>query len=179
MKPGWTDYNERVLYYTYDVTDLIKSNQTNAIGAMVGTGWWTGRISHNTYGYKDVAFMAKIVITYANGEKQVINTDQTWKTTVGGPIRSNDIYDGETYNANDEDPTWSTDAYDDQNWETPAISTDFKGVVSAQIGPTVQVRNELSAVRNRLPYMKVQQRPAQNTVKLMLLQIQNQEKPLP
>lgn len=146
MKPGWTDYNYRVLYYTHDITDLINQNGVNAIAAMVGTGWWTGRISYNTYGTKDMAFMAKILLTYADGTTQVINTDQTWKASLGGPIRENDIWDGETYDAN-YDYAWSNPGYDETEWETPAISTDFKGTVSAHVGPTIQVRDEL----NRTP----------------------------
>ncbi len=40
MAPGWTDYRERVLYQTYDVTDLVKSG-TNVIGALLAPGWYS------------------------------------------------------------------------------------------------------------------------------------------
>ena len=43
LTPGWTSYKTRLQYQTYDVTDLIK-NGNNAIGVMLGNGWYRGII---------------------------------------------------------------------------------------------------------------------------------------
>lgn len=145
MKPGWTDYNERVLYYSHDVTDLMKKGGENVILAQVGTGWWTGRISYNTYGTKDMAFLAKTIITYSDGTKKVLNTDSSWKTSKEGVIREADIWDGETYDANYPSAAlMSTSDYtEDDSWSKVSYDTNFGGVISAQVGQTIQVRKEL------------------------------------
>ena len=37
LDPGWTDYDEVVLYSTYDVTSLLRKG-SNAVGVMLGNG---------------------------------------------------------------------------------------------------------------------------------------------
>lgn len=145
MKPGWTDYNERVLYYSHDITDLMKKGGENVILAQVGTGWWTGRISYNTYGTKDMAFLAKTIITYSDGTQKVLNTDSSWKTSKEGVIREADIWDGETYDANYPSASvMSASEYtEDESWSKVSYDTNFNGVISAQVGQTIQVRKEL------------------------------------
>lgn len=145
MKPGWTDYNKRVLYYTHDVTDLMKKSDKNVMVATMGTGWWTGRISYDTYGNKDMAFLAKTIITYTDGSTQVINTDSTWKASIEGAYRSADIWDGETYDANYPSSSELSDSSytEDSNWKNVSYDTGFNGVITAQVGQTIQVRKEL------------------------------------
>src|SRR5207248_2053323 len=40
--PGWTSYDFRYQYQTYDVTGLLK-NRANCLAAMLGDGWFRGR----------------------------------------------------------------------------------------------------------------------------------------
>ncbi|MCR5791770.1 MAG: family 78 glycoside hydrolase catalytic domain [Lachnospiraceae bacterium] len=145
MKPGWTDYSKRVLYYTYDVTNLIRQNAKNTILATVGSGWWTGRIAYGTYGDKPSAFLAKMLLTYADGTTETIVTDKTWKNGTNGTVRDADIWDGEKYDARYDSaaqisqPDYTLDA----SWQRPAYSGDFSGKITAQVGQSVQVRKEL------------------------------------
>jgi alpha-L-rhamnosidase len=39
--PEWTDYNKRIQYRTYDVTSVLKKGK-NALGVIVGDGWYSG-----------------------------------------------------------------------------------------------------------------------------------------
>jgi alpha-L-rhamnosidase len=39
LTPGWTSYNRRLQYQTYDVSDSLK-NGTNAVGVYLGNGWY-------------------------------------------------------------------------------------------------------------------------------------------
>lgn len=149
LKPGWTNYNKSVLYHTYDITDMLKSGK-NAIASTVGFGWWTGAvgswdgsISYGTYGNKDMAFLAKIVVKYSDGTSQVIGTDTSWKVTLDGPVRYSDIWNGETYNANYEGNFSSAD-YDDSAWVSAEISNDFEGEINALVGTNVRVRQNLT-----------------------------------
>lgn len=44
LDPGWTHYSKRVLYVTHDVTQLLNRTGINAVGVMLGGGWY-GRFS--------------------------------------------------------------------------------------------------------------------------------------
>lgn len=68
LMPGWTDYEKRVLYYTYDVTDVAA--QDNAVAVPVSSGWWQGRISLDTYGDNDTAFLCVIETIYESGRNR-------------------------------------------------------------------------------------------------------------
>lgn len=118
LDPGWTDYNYRLRYQTFDVTDLLHEGP-NALGAMLADGWYRGRLGlnggrRNIYGDR-LAFLAQLEIDYANGTTERIVTDEAWRATTG-PILSSEVYDGETYDARLELPKWSTADYNDNDW---------------------------------------------------------------
>jgi len=142
LKPGWTDYTKSVQYSTYDITGLLQTGE-NAVGAYVASGWWRGAIAHSAYGDKDLSFIAKILITYTDGSSSVIVTDPTWLTSTTGPIRMADIYMGETYDARKES-AWNTAGYDDSQWNQTAAFDGFVGKLKAFVGPSIQVRPELT-----------------------------------
>ncbi len=97
LKPGWTDYNDTLLYNAYDVTEYI--GEMNTIAAMVGTGWWCGRNGFGTYGYRQPAFICSLVIEYEDGSCEVINTGNEWKYCKNTAVRFADFFNGETYDA--------------------------------------------------------------------------------
>ena len=118
LNPGWTKYDSRLLYQTFDVTHLLHEGQ-NALGVMLADGWYRGRLGfnggrRNIYG-KRLALLAQIEIDYSTGASERIVTDETWRAT-RGPILASDLYDGETYDARLELPGWSEPDYDDANW---------------------------------------------------------------
>ena len=110
--PGWTAYQKRLQYQTYDITRLLTPGP-NAIGATLADGWYRGRVGRG-YG-QQLALLAQIEITYADGRVQVIASDPSWKAAAG-PILKSDIYDGEDYDARLEQPGWSKAGYDDDAW---------------------------------------------------------------
>jgi alpha-L-rhamnosidase len=99
--PGWTDYRRRIEYQTYDVTDLICRGE-NVLQAVLGDGWYAGAIGwerkRHHYGPYPLGFLAELEVERANGERQVIVTDESWKAG-DGPIRASDFLMGETYDA--------------------------------------------------------------------------------
>lgn len=143
LMPGWTDYEKRVLYYTYDVTDVAA--QDNAVAVPVSSGWWQGRISLDTYGDNDTAFLCVIETIYESGETETICSDLTWRGTTSGPVRYADIWDGEVYNANfDSYEEISMPSYPrSKTWKVPYEFKNFKGVVSPKVGPSVRIREFL------------------------------------
>src|SRR5436190_13101208 len=115
--PGWTSYSRRLQYLTYDVTKLLKAGD-NALGAVLGDGWYRGQLGcngrRNGYG-KRVGLRMQLEILYQDGKIERVMSDSLWKTATG-PILASDIYGGETYDARAERTGWSSPAYDDGKW---------------------------------------------------------------
>jgi alpha-L-rhamnosidase len=145
--PGWTAYDFRYQYQTYDITSDLKPG-VNCLGALLGDGWFRGNLTwdnkRNSYGTR-VGLLAQLVINYKDGKQQVVSTDENWKAATG-PILLSDIYDGETYDARLERAGWSTPGYDDKDWKgvTPLDSPKAKLVAPA--GPPVREIQELKPV---------------------------------
>ena len=121
LTPGWTSYNKRLQYQTYDVTSLLKQGE-NAIGVTLGSGWYRTPLAwdnnKNLYGNK-VALLFQLEITYTDGSSETIISDESWKSS-DGAIRSSEIYNGEYDDANYEKEGWATASYNDKGW-TPVI----------------------------------------------------------
>jgi alpha-L-rhamnosidase len=129
--PGLTQYPRTLMYQTYDVTRLVKTGD-NAIGAMLGEGWWSGLLSFdaivNHFGDRQ-SLLAKLVITYDDGTTDVVTTnDKTWKYFNGGPVVYSSMLLGEVYDATREAKIkdWSTPQYDDRAWK-PAVRIALQG----------------------------------------------------
>jgi alpha-L-rhamnosidase len=117
LSPGWTSYNKRLQYQAYDVTGLL-SNGRNAIGVVLGNGWYRGFLAwennKDVYG-KKLGLLLQLQITYKDGSKEIITSDESWKSSTGA-ITYSEIYHGETVDARAEKKDWSTAGYDDMQW---------------------------------------------------------------
>ena len=116
--PGWTTYPERLQYQVYDVTKML-INGTNAIGAVLGDGWYRGTLAWGNnwavYG-KRLGLLLQMKVVYNDGTETLITTDETWKGFKDGAIRMNDIYNGETYDAGKKLTGWAVRGYNDKAW---------------------------------------------------------------
>ncbi|MBP7571699.1 MAG: family 78 glycoside hydrolase catalytic domain, partial [Acidobacteria bacterium] len=129
--PGLTQYNVTHLYQTYDVTGLVVPGD-NAMGAMLGEGWWSGLLSFGTiwnhFGDRQ-SLLAKLVVTYEDGTSDTVTTnDRTWKYYGHGPLVYGSLDFGEVYDASREAAVsgWATAGYDDQAWK-PAVVVPLEG----------------------------------------------------
>ncbi|KAF4445752.1 hypothetical protein F53441_10501 [Fusarium austroafricanum] len=120
LAPGWQSYHHRHVYDTYDVTDLLTPG-TNAIGALVGEGWYAGRLGfgggqRNIYG-NSTGLLAQLHIKAKNGTTIKMHTDTTWKSRFG-PVAAGEIYDGEHYDGTLEADIkgWSEPGLDSSSW---------------------------------------------------------------
>ena len=152
--PGWTDYNKRVYYQTYDITSNLKTGK-NTFGAILADGWYAGYIGYallvknpvvrNFYGTVPL-LKAQIEIEYQSGDKETISTDSSWKTS-HGPILESDILNGETYNANLEFGNWNQSDFDDSNWKYAAVYPDkVDRKIESYPGNPVKVFTEMKAI---------------------------------
>lgn len=105
LAPGWTAYDEHLVYRTFDVTDKLVKGQ-NVLGAWVGEGWYTGRVGfikdkRNNYGERP-ALIAQLVVD----GKAVASTGDGWEWSYGGLVVS-ELLDGEVYDTNNADHDWT------------------------------------------------------------------------
>ncbi|RFZ90402.1 alpha-L-rhamnosidase [Mucilaginibacter conchicola] len=103
LTPGWTSYSKRIAYQGWDVTTMLKKGD-NAIQIALGDGWYRGALAfenRRNYFGKELSFICQLEVTYSNGEKAVIASDDSWKSG-GGPIRETSINNGETIDNNRE-----------------------------------------------------------------------------
>ena len=98
LAPGMTDYRKRIQYQTYDVTALLKKE--NTIELRLADGWFRGSVA--AYGVTNVfgtqtSVLAQLELTLADGTIQTVSTDNAWDWSTDGPIRFADLKDGENY----------------------------------------------------------------------------------
>ena len=98
----------------------------------------------NIYGDK-LALLAQLEIEYVDGSTERIVTDKSW-TASTGPILSNSLYDGESYDARLELDGWATVDYDDSAWQTVAVLKQDLEILEAPLGPPVRCIEELAPV---------------------------------
>jgi alpha-L-rhamnosidase len=145
--PGWTSYERRLQYQTYDVTGLLRPG-ANAIGAILADGWYRGHLTwdmrRNVYGSR-LALLLQLRITYADGRVQVVGSDASWKAATG-PIRMADLYNGEHYDARLEQLGWSSAGFDDGAWGGVRLLDHRKDILIAPAGPPVRRIEEVTPV---------------------------------
>lgn len=104
--PGYTEYDRRVQYQEYDVTEMLAGKESFLWTAELADGWYTGRlglcIQENCYGQKR-ALIAELHLTLQNGQTVVVGTDESFDVTEEGPRRKASFFDGEVYDARMED----------------------------------------------------------------------------
>ena len=149
LAPNPTDYRKSFFYNTHDVTEQIK-NGKNAIGTVLGNGrFFTMRQNyktqkHNTFGYPKL--LLQLEIEYVDGSKKIIVSDETWKLNVDGPIRTNNEYDGEEYDATKEFPEWNNAGFNDNKWLKPQLVSAPPGRIVAQMSEPMKVMKTINPV---------------------------------
>lgn len=119
LAPGWTDFHKRVEYQSYDVTALL-AHGDNALGAIVGEGWYAGRVALDQkragshYGARP-AFLCQLHIEYEDGEIERVVSDAQWKCANEAIVYS-DLLLGEKYDARLEQPGWDRPGFNDKDW---------------------------------------------------------------
>jgi len=145
LAPGWTHYDKRVLYNTYDVTQYVKQGN-NAIGVIVGNGFYN--ITRERYIKLAIAYgypkmICKLKLTYTDGSSLLLVSDESWKTTAS-PITFSSIYGGEDYDATLEQKDWNTSAGNDAGWKPVVMVQPPKGKLEAEMDFPVQVNDILN-----------------------------------
>jgi alpha-L-rhamnosidase len=152
LLPGWTDYNKRLYYQAFDITDQLTRGE-NVIGAILGDGWYAGYLGYALLRKQDrirdfyganPSFMGQIVVEYIDGTTEVIASGRDWKANEG-PIREADLLMGERYDARLERPGWDAPGYNDNGWRSPRPYHMSFGSVEAYPGTLLTAREWLPA----------------------------------
>ena len=156
LDPAITDYRETILYSTFDVTNLLKRGN-NVAGAVIGNGAWNlrrteGRYSWGSGGqsFGNPGFLMQLMITYSDGSKSIIVTDNTWKYS-GGPVTFNNLYGGEDYDARKETDGWSLAGFDDTGWKPVTVATEPAGRLKSLMMPPLRVTKTIQPVKELNP----------------------------
>jgi len=152
LDPGFTAYDKRLLYSTYDVTGSTLPG-TNVLGVTLGRGFYAidaipGKIlwwDHAPWLAKQPRLIAKLDITYADQTHTTVVSNPDWRTHPG-PTTSDSLYRGETFDARLTPTGWDMPGYEAKDWvraaAVPAPSTNLQ----AQMAEPIRVVNEIYAV---------------------------------
>jgi alpha-L-rhamnosidase len=144
-----TDYTQAVKYNTYDVTNDI-SQGDNVIGTVLGNGrFFSMRPKYKPQKIKEFGFpkmLLQLEITYSDGSKKVITSDDSWKFTADGPIRTNNEYDGEEYDATKELTGWNTVSYEAGKWLNPQLVAAPGGRLEARMMEPIKIVTTINPV---------------------------------
>ena len=157
LDPGWTDYDKTILYSSFDVTQLLRI-EGNVLGVMLGNG----RFSPPDHVVKKTPMIlkkylthpiviAQLQIEFSDDSSLTLSTDSSWKATLG-PIVSNDIYDGERYDARLEKFGWDQPGYDDSDWPSAQEAQQPSGQLISQAGvPAIKICQTMQPQRLTIP----------------------------
>ena len=120
LTPLQTDFRKSIYYNVLDVTEALKADTAACIGIILGNGRTVPMryLKH----YKCPFFglpkcRVDVFVEYIDGSKQRLYSSNQWKATASGPIRSNNEYDGEVYDARLDMPSWAKVGFDDSSWQ--------------------------------------------------------------
>ena len=138
-----------VAYVSYDLTDKIVHG-SNAVGAILGNGFYDLVFRRFVMGYGVPKFFGQILIRYEDGTNEVIASDTDWKIAKSA-ITFDQMYIGEKYDARLEHEGWSSPGFDDSAWDNAVPKRAPEGVLVAQMGPSDRV----TAVYNPISIEKI------------------------
>ncbi|KAJ5999985.1 hypothetical protein N7481_000394 [Penicillium waksmanii] len=152
LAPGWTSYNHRLKYEVFDIAPLLREGE-NVIAVEVAEGWYATRLGFHggrrfIYG-DEMALIAQMEIESESSE-EIILSDSSWKSHTSALI-SSEIYDGEVYDAREEegggDWDWTTTSFKDETWTSVRETAFPKTKLVAPNAPPVRVIQTINPVQ--------------------------------
>lgn len=148
LAPALSEYDKRLYYMTFDVTDKLVVG-ANAIGTILGNGrFFAPRADHpsRTKDYGFPKLILQLNVSYADGSSETIVSNEQWKLTTKGPIRKNNEYDGEYYDARLEMKDWSKPGFEDGAWRSVELVEKPSGKLVAQQNEPIRITDIVNPV---------------------------------
>lgn len=145
MTPVYTRFDRRNPYLTFDVTPVLREGE-NVLGVLLGNGWYNHQAKavwnfDNAPWRNRPAFCLDLVIEYADGTKETLGTDLSWRTSAETPLVYNNIYTGEHYDFNRETEGWDKPGFDAKGWHGVRLrSVPSRNVSSQQMRPIRHIK---------------------------------------
>ena len=155
LDPGWTNYDRKIQYVEFDVTELLHTG-INVLGAEVGNGWFLKEDEHYTFTFpafmppnpnpyrpfgKELVLAVKLVLNYTDGTEEILCADEEFQVKEH-PVKMSNVYGSETYDASLEQPGWDQTGFDISDWEAASVVSEEdnpKGELVEQFQPAVKV----------------------------------------
>ena len=150
--PGYTDYSKRVPYRTYRIDGLLRAGR-NAIGVMLGDGWWCGCAPYSTTLRRRPGPPQGLVQLEVDGSV-LAATGPSWRVSTGGVLAS-DRYRGERHDGRLDPDGWTEPGFDDSTWDAATLGSGPGDAVrlTAACWPAVRAVEERAAVGTTMPML--------------------------
>jgi alpha-L-rhamnosidase len=148
LAPGWTDYDKRALYQTYDVTEWLVTGE-NVVGAIVADGWACGFFGFDSkrpgaHYARDPELLLQLAVWSADGPALTVRTDQEWQGSTGSIVHA-DLLMGERRDQRREPRGWDSPGYDASAWRGVRCRARSDVPLVADPGPAIKVTEEVPA----------------------------------
>jgi alpha-L-rhamnosidase len=146
---GFTAYDKRVLGYVLDVTSLLRRGE-NVIGAELGRGWY-GLTDPNEWYFHaapwhaEPALKAQLEVTYADGTREMVATDGSWRT-MSGPTLNDSVHRGERFDARLVPAGWDRAGFRDRKWSAAPVVTGPAGQIVAANSEAIEPVEDIGPV---------------------------------
>ena len=149
LQPVPSDYRKTIYYNTYDITSNLSHHTSDiCLGIALGNGRYFPMQQHKAYKIHTFGFpkcRINVIVEYTDGTTQRLQTDDKgWKVTANGPIRANNEYDGEEYDARMEMTGWNEVGYDDSKWQNAERTDIPQAYLRAQMTPGMKVLQQMN-----------------------------------
>lgn len=155
MTPVYTRFDRRNPYLTFDVTGALQQGE-NVLGVVLGNGWYNHQ-AKAVWNFDSApwrnrpAFCLDLVIEYADGSKETVCTDLSWRTSTESPLVYNNIYTGEHYDFNHDNDGWDKPGYRGKGWHGVRLrSVPSRNVSSQQMRPIRHIKEYDAKSINRI-----------------------------
>ncbi len=136
----------RVLYETYDIIDYLQDGK-NVVSVILGNGWYhqNEKSEYLPLYFDTPRFIAQLEIDYSDSQKEIVISDESWKTS-NGSILDNNLYHGEIYDARLENDSWNKKGFDDSKWESSKVVRIPEGKLHSQMSPPDRIIGTIEPV---------------------------------
>jgi len=147
LHQSWTDYRKTVTYETYDVTRTMGVG-SHTLAVTLGNGMYNvqrtmmqnGKARYTKFegSFGPPKMIAELRLRYADGRREVIATDGSWRVA-RGPVVFSSTYGGEDYDARLLEEGWNHVGFSDATWTKASVVDGPDGALQAAIAPEVHV----------------------------------------
>lgn len=150
LSPGFTAYDKRVLFRTYDITDLLRKGE-NVLGAMLGNGFYNSFTEdvwdfHHAPWRHHPKLLCQLRAEYSDGDAELVVSGPDWKTHPG-PVLFNALRNGEIYDARCALAGWCEPGYDDTVWTEALVVNPPGGRLVSSVEPPIRRCGRVPPVR--------------------------------